>query len=107
MNGEIFGSHSDECDLGSGAKDFPLFRIAQKGSGFHPASYSLVTGLKLPECEVDYSIASNGEAQMDGRYNSTLPESLHSLKINTCQSIKQHFILYTIKIMYYQGDVFQ
>jgi len=46
IDDEIFGSHSDECDLGSGARDIPLLRIVQKGSGFHPASYSLVTEAK-------------------------------------------------------------
>jgi hypothetical protein len=40
-------------------------------------------GLKLPECEVDYSPASKAEAQMDGRYRSTAPESLHSLDTKT------------------------
>jgi len=90
----FFGSHSDECDLGSGAKDFPLFRIAQKGSGFHLASYSLVSGVRLPECEVDCSPASNGKAQMDGKCTSTVPESHHGLDKNTiCQSIKQHLTL--------------
>jgi hypothetical protein len=39
IDGDIFGLHSDECDLGSGARDVTVPRIAQKGSGFHPASY--------------------------------------------------------------------
>jgi hypothetical protein len=43
---EIFVPHSDECDFGSGATDFPLPGIVPKGSGFHPASYPLVTGAK-------------------------------------------------------------
>jgi hypothetical protein len=46
IDDDIFGSHSDECDLGSGARHIPLLQIVQKGFGFHPASYSLVTGAK-------------------------------------------------------------
>ena len=40
-------------------------------------------GLKLPECAVDYSPASNIEDVMDGRCSSTAPEILHRLGTKT------------------------
>ena len=54
---------------------FSVLQNIQTGSGAHPASYSmgsgvLTRGLKQPEREVYYSSPSSAESKKEWRYNS-------------------------------------
>jgi len=53
IDGEIFVSHSDDCDLGSGAKIF-FSESPRRVPGSTQPPIHWLPGLKLPECEVDY-----------------------------------------------------
>jgi hypothetical protein len=62
---------------------FLFSESSRKALGSTQPTIHWLLGLKLPECKVDYSPASNAEALMDGKCSSTAPESLHRLATKT------------------------
>lgn len=80
--GEIFGSNSDHCDLGSGARGFPSSPNRPERL-WGPPSF-LFFGYR----SVKFAIRL---LQKDGRYSSTPPGSLHSLDRKTLPFSKHWF----------------
>jgi len=65
---------------------FPLHHCVQTGSGAHPASYPVGTGVsfpgvKQPGCEADHSPPSSAEVQIEWSNTSTPPQVLMVLCI--------------------------
>jgi hypothetical protein len=54
-------------------QEFSLLYVVQTGSGVHPTSYTMGTGVKRPEREADHSPPTSAEAKKMWIYTSTPP----------------------------------
>jgi hypothetical protein len=71
----------------AGAGNFSLLRRVQTGSGAHPASYPICTGVlslrvMRPGCEADHSHPTSGEVKNAWSYTSTLNMFLHGVMLS-------------------------
>jgi hypothetical protein len=76
-----------EVRFPAGAGNFSVLHHVQTGSGAHPASFPMGTGvsflgLKRPEREADRSPPSSADVKNAWRYTSTLPMRLHGVMLS-------------------------